>query len=168
MPKSSSKKSTSSKKTPKKSTKKASTKPSMKTVEKILKATELYNSDSVYCQFDITNYKNSIKFYQDVLEWKPSKFSESSPDPEQIGWFEFQLPLEGAFLGLGKPQDGKVLPSNSLVISVKDLEKFRATMESKKANPSVITDVPNMISFLTVNDPDNNRIMFISEPRVKG
>ena len=135
--------------------------------QKVLPATDLYNKESLYCQFDVTNYQKSIKFYTDVLEWKPSKFSESSSDPDTIGWFEFQLPLEGAFLGLGKSQDGKVTPSNSLVIPVKDLEQFKLTMNSKKANPSEITDVPNMISFLTVSDPDNNKIMFISEPRVK-
>ena len=135
--------------------------------EKIVNVSELYNSDSVYCQFDITNYEKSIKFYKEVMEWNPSKFSSSSPDPETISWFKFELPLKGAFLGLGKAQDGKVIPSRSLVISVKDLEEFKRTMESKNAKPSDITDVPNMISFLTVNDPDNNAIMFISQPRVK-
>lgn len=167
MPKKGSKKAKSSKKATKKSSKKAPSKASKATVTEVLKATELYNSDTVYCQFDISDYKKSIKFYQEVLEWKPSKFSESSPDPDQIGWFEFELPLKGSFLGLGKPSDGKVKPSNSLVISVKDLKKFRATMDSKKANPSNITDVPDMISYLTVKDPDNNSIMFIAEPRIK-
>ena len=168
MPKKTSKKATSKKKSSKKvSSKEKSTSPAKTTTEKLIKATELYNSDSVYCQFDVSNYKNSIKFYQDILEWKPSKFSESSPDPEQIGWFEFELPLKGSFLGLGKSQDGSVTPSRSLVISVKNLEQFQQTMNSKKANPSEITDIPNMISFLTVDDPDKNSIMFISEPRVK-
>ena len=169
MPKKSTKKGSSKKAASKKSVKSSKKAPkSSKTVEEVMKATELYNSDNVYCQFNVTNYKNSIQFYKDVLEWNPSKFSESSPDPETIGWFEFELPLKGAFLGLGKSQDGTVNPSNALVISVKDLEKFKQTMVSKKAKPSDITDVPNMISYLTVNDPDNNSIMFISEPRVKG
>ena len=176
MPKKSTKKSSSKKTTPNKTVKR-SKKPAKsiskeiktnKEAVKVLKATELYNLDSVYCQFDVSNYKNSIQFYKDVLEWNPSKFSENSPDPETIGWFEFELPVKGAFLGLGKSQDGTVKPSSSLVISVKDLEQFKHTMETKKANPSNITDIPNMISFLTVNDPDNNSIMFISEPRVKG
>lgn len=165
MPKKSAKKVSSSKKSAKKSSKKVSSKPAQKV--EVVPVNELYDKESVYCQFNITNYKESIKFYSEVLEWKPSKFSESSPDPETIGWFEFQLPLKGAFLGLGKSQDGSVKPSESLVISVKNLEQFKQTMDSKKANPSEITDVPNMISFLTVNDPDNNSIMFISEPRVK-
>ena len=170
MPKKTTKKSSNSppksseKVTTAKSSKKASTKAKE---EKIAKVTELYNSDSIYCQFDITNYEKSIKFYKEILEWNPSKFSSSSPDPERIGWFEFELPLKGAFLGLGKAEVGRVTPSRSLVISVKDLEEFKKTMESKNAKPSDITDVPNMISFLTVNDPDNNAIMFISQPRVK-
>lgn len=174
MPKKSAKKkgkTTSSKKSPKKSSssKSLDKKEVSETKEevKLVPATELYVKDSIYCQFDVSNYQKSIKFYTEVLEWEPSKFSISSPDPDTIGWFEFQLPLEGAFLGLGKSQDGTVTPSNSLVISVKNLEKFKQTMVSKKANPSDITDVPNMISYLTVNDPDNNKIMFISEPRVK-
>ena len=158
------------KKAKKTSTKKTSSKkPSSKSKHElnVVKATELYKNDSVYCQFDISNYNESIKFYKEVLEWNPSKFSQSSPDPETIGWFEFELPLKGSFLGLGKPQDREIVPSRSLVISVKDLEKFKQTMQSKNAHPSDITDVPNMISFLTVNDPDDNSIMFISEPRVK-
>ena len=158
------------KKAKKTSTKKPSSKkpsPKPKQESTVEKATELYKTDSVYCQFDISNYRNSIKFYKEVLEWNPSKFSQNSPDPETIGWFEFELPLKGSFLGLGKPQDREIVPSRSLVISVKDLEKFKQTMQSKNVNPSEITDVPNMISFLTVNDPDNNSIMFISEPRVK-
>lgn len=162
---SSNKKAISSKKTTKKSSKKVSSKPAP--IVEVLPVTELYDKTSVYCQFHVSDYKKSIKFYSEVLEWKPSKFSESSSDPETMGWFEFQLPLAGAFLGLGKSQDGSVNPSSSLVIPVKNLEQFKETMVSKKANPSEITDVPNMISFLTVNDPDNNSIMFISEPRVK-
>ncbi len=158
---------------PKKTAKKSSTSPkSFESLtppkdEKVKSAKELYNLDSVYCQFNVSNYQKSIEFYKEILEWNPSKFSSESPDPETMGWFEFELPLKGAFLGLGKAQEGKVTPSRSLVISVKDLEQFKKTMESKKAKPSEITDVPNMISFLTVNDPDNNSIMFISQPRVK-
>jgi len=155
----------------KKSSSKKAVKMPVKTTEAVKpakKATELYNTDSIYCQHSISDYKKAIKFYTEILEWKPSKFSESSPDPDQIGWFEFELPVKGTFLGLGKPQDGKVVPSSSLVVSVKDLVQFKAAMESKKVVTSDITDVPNMISFLTVNDPDNNSIMFISEPRVKG
>lgn len=175
----------SAKKSAKKSTKKSAKKPLKKSSKKPLKksskeefstttpkvevvpVTELYDNESVYCQFNVSDYAKSIKFYSEVLEWKPSKLSESTPDPDTIGWYEFQLPVKGAFLGLGKAQDGSVTPSRSLVISVKNLEQFKQTMVSKEANPSEITDVPNMISYLTINDPDNNSIMFISEPRVK-
>ena len=161
MPKKTNKKSSSSKKVS------SSSKKTSELKVKVKSASEQYNRDSVYCQFMVTNYKKTIQFYSEVLEWKPSRFSEDSPDPDQIGWFEFELPLKGAFLGLNKSEDGKFTPSTSLVISVKYLEEFKATLNSKKANPSDITDVPNMISFLTVKDPDDNQIMFISEPRVK-
>lgn len=164
MPKKKAKKTVSSKKTTKKSSKKPTT---SSKEEKVRTAKELYNLDSVYCQFDVSNYQKTIQFYKEILEWNPSRYSSESPDPDTIGWFEFELPVKGAFLGLNKASGGKISPSKSLVISVKDLEQFKKTMESKKVKPSEITDIPNMISFLTVNDPDNNEIMFISQPRVK-
>lgn len=172
MPKKTAKKSSASKR----SSKKASV--SVKKIEKpssttkaalnVKSAKESYKTDSLYCQYNISNYKKAIDFYKNILEWSPSKFSEGAPDPEEIGWFEFELPLKGSFLGLNKSQETPVKTSGSLVISVNSLEDFRTTMESKGIKASDITDVPNMISFLTVNDPDNNSIMFISEPRIKG
>jgi hypothetical protein len=161
MPKKTAKKEPSSKKVSKKPS--AATKVNLESVN----ISEMYDKNSVYCQHSISNYKNSIKFYKEVLELKPSKFSEDGPDPDEIGWFEFELPVKGAFLGLGKPQSGIVTPSSSLVISIKNIGEFKEAMAKKNAKPSEIMDVPNMISFLTVNDPDNNSIMFVSEPRVK-
>lgn len=160
-----SKKSTKKAAAPKKTTKKASTptKPSVN----VKTARELYNTDTAYCQYNVSTYTKAIEFYKEVLELNPSKFSEGSPDPETIGWFEFELPLKGSFLGLNKSQETPVKTSGSLVISVKNLEELKAIIESKKVKTSEITDVPNMISYLTVNDPDNNSVMFISNPRIK-
>ena len=161
-----------SKKTSKKASKKASKKESSTQAttkeSKVESIVKLYNSDSVYCQIPVTNYKKTIKFYNEIVELEPSDFSKTVSDPAAIGWYEFKLPVKGSFLGLNHATSGSVTPSNSLVLSVNNLDKLFDTLKKKNANPSDIIDVPNMISFTTIKDPDQNSIMFVGEPRIKG
>lgn len=126
---------------------------------------DLYRSDLTFCNYNTTNFQNSIKFYTEGLGLDPSDFSKKNPIPETDGVFEFNLPVKGAILSLSYLPKEKFKAYDNLVISVSDIEKFKEMLTSKNIESSKITDVPNLLSFLTVKDPDNNIIMFIADPK---
>ena len=123
--------------------------------------TKLYDSNSVYITHWIRDYKVSKKFYTEVLE------IPVNIEIPQAGWYEFKLPVKGSFLGLSQHREGEFKTADSLNISIKDVEKVKATLESKGVSTSDIVDYPDMISMISIKDPDENHIFFIGPPRVK-
>jgi hypothetical protein len=124
---------------------------------------KLYDKNSVYTTHVIKNYDLSRKFYSETLEF-PVNF-----EAPEAGWYEFKLPVKGAFLGLSQYQEnqGEFVPANSLNVSIKDVEKVKSTLESRGITTSEIFDIPDMISMITITDPDENKVHFIAPPRVK-
>lgn len=142
----------------KKITKKKPTSKKTPTTESLAK---LYDSKSVYISHWIRDYKVSKKFYNEVLELPINM------EIPQAGWYEFKLPVKGSFLGLSQYREGEFKIADSLNISIKDVEGVKATLESKGVSTSDITDYPDMISMISIKDPDENHIFFIGPPRVK-
>ncbi len=138
-------------------------KASEKKTSKMVPLSKIYDSASMYTTHPIRNYEISKKFYEEVLE-----LSVNLEIP-MAGWYEFCLPVKGAFLGLSqyREESGDFKPANSLNISINDVEKAKASLESKGVTTSDIIDYPEMVSMISFEDPDKNNIFLIGPPRVK-
>jgi predicted enzyme related to lactoylglutathione lyase len=130
---------------------------------KIVPLSKIYDSTSIYTTHPIKNYKISKKFYEEVLEFPVNL------EIPMAGWYEFQLPVKGTFLGLSqyRKETGEFKPANSLNVSISNIEKAKASLESKGVSTSDIIDYPDMVSMISFEDPDKNNIFFIGPPRVK-
>ncbi|MHA1975909.1 MAG: VOC family protein [Candidatus Hodarchaeales archaeon] len=136
---------------------------SAKKVLKTVPLSKIYDSTSIYTTHPIKNYEISKKFYEEVLELPVNL------EIPMAGWYEFRLPVKGALLGLSqyREETGDFKPANSLNISISDVEKAKATLESKGVTASDIIDYPDMVSMISFEDPDKNNIFLIGPPRVK-
>ena len=132
-----------------------------KKVEKAESLMKTYSSESVYITHLIRDYKTSKKFYNELLELKVNL------EIPEAGWYEYQLPVKGAFLGLSQYREGEFHSANSLNISVNDIDKTKASLDDKEIPSTEIIDLPGMISMITIHDPDGNKIYFIGPPRIK-
>ena len=127
--------------------------------------TDLYTG-TIFIQYESTDFQKTFKFYHEGLGFKFSDFSEKT-NPEEVGLLEFNLPAKGAILSFSKKSVEKFQVNDSLIIEVNDIDKLYESLTTRQINSSEITDVPNMLSFMTVKDLDGNLIMFISNPRKK-
>ena len=135
-------------------------KTSIKKTTKKESLAKLYDNSSVYTTHWIRDYKVSKKFYNELLE-----FPVNLEIPE-AGWYEFKLPVKGAMLGLSQYREGEFKTADSLNISIKDVDKVKKVLEEKGIDCSDISDLPDMISMTTIQDPDKNNIYFIGPPRI--
>lgn len=151
---------------PKKTATKKVAAPKKKTAKKVVKTlplAKIYDSTSVYTTHPIKNYKIAKKFYEEILELPVNL------EIPEAGWYEFQLPVKGAMLGLTqyREESGEFKPADSLNISISDVEKAKASLEAKGVTTSEIVDFPDMVSMMYIQDPDENNIWFVGPPRVK-
>ena len=122
-----------------------------------------YRNDSIYFQYYVTDFSRARKFYGDILGLKIAWDMGDA-----VGWLEFALPLRGAKLGLNLLTEGKVKHGSAkLTLDVTDIEKMKDYLTNKNVKTDEITDIPNMVSFFDIKDPDGNPIQIVSEPRVK-
>lgn len=127
--------------------------------------TDLYNG-TLFIQYETTDFQKTISFYKEGLNLEQSDFSKQT-SPDKVGLVEFDLPTKGAILSLSKTTVDKIKLNESLVIMVKDIDKLKKMLTTRQITTTEITDVPNLLSFMRVNDPDGNTVMFISDPRKK-
>jgi hypothetical protein len=52
-------------------------------------------------------------------------------------------------------------------MDVEDLDSCKTYLESKDIDTSDITDIPDMVSYFNLKDPEGNPIQVVAEPRVK-
>ena len=126
-----------------------------------------YFNGTIFIQYESSDFKKTIDFYEKGLDLEPSDFTKNGPNPDKVGLYEFQLPSKGAILSFSKAQEGKIKVNDNLVIMVTNIDSLRDDLMSKQIVASEIKDVPNLLSFFTVKDPDSNIVMFISDPRKK-
>ena len=142
-----------------------------KTIKKVTKTKETKITDffngTIFVQYSTANLNRAIEFYSGKLDFEPSDFSKSGPDPEKVGLYEFKLPSNGAILTLSKEPAEKIVVNDNLVIMVNKIDNLWESLTNKEINPTEIKDVPNLLSFFTIKDPDGNTIMFMSDPRKK-
>jgi predicted enzyme related to lactoylglutathione lyase len=86
----------------------------------------------------------------------------------EVGWAEFALPAEGAKLGLSLIRDGEHRQgSGTLTMDVEDLYACKTYLKTKGVDTSDITDIPDMVSYFNLKDPEGNPIQVVADPRVK-
>lgn len=124
----------------------------------------LYKTNEIFFQYPVSDYEQSISFYQ-KLGLQPTSFSHAN-SYQDVGIFEFDLPVPGAVLSLAKVSTGPLQPLDAIALNVSDLEAFKMKLDELDIVSTEINDVPNVLSFLKFSDPDGNRITAVSEPRV--
>ena len=122
-----------------------------------------YRKDSVYFQYYVTDFGRARNFYGEILGLR------SAWDMgDEVGWIEFHLPVKGAKIGLNLVTKNKLKRGSAkLTLEVTDLERMKDHLTSKGVKSDEITDVPDMVSFFNIKDPDGNPIQIVAEPRVK-
>lgn len=127
--------------------------------------TDLYTG-TIFIQYESTDFQKTFKFYHEGLGFDLSNFSKQTK-PEDVGLIEFNVPAKGSILSFSKKSADNIRVNDSLIIEVTDIDKLKEKLTTRHISASEITDVPNMLSFMTVKDSDGNSIMFISDPRQK-
>ena len=120
-----------------------------------------YSKEGTYIVHQVSDMKKSQKFYETVLE-----LEKNFEAPPEMGWCEYKLPVKGVFLGLSVPRE-EVVPVSTLNISTSDLEATKKVLDKKKIKTTDYMDIPDMISMFSFNDPDENTITLLGEPRLK-
>ncbi len=121
---------------------------------------DYYNKTTVYTIYEVSNITKAKQFYTEILQL-PVSFEA----PPEIGWIEIGLPVAGAYLALQLNQTDSIIPSTSLSLSCNNLEGLLTLLRENEQDISEITDVPDMFSYFSVSDPDENLISFIGPPR---
>lgn len=122
----------------------------------------LLNKEIVYTSIMVKDIEKAKKFYQDIFQFEV-KFDGGN----EIGWVELALPVEGARLGLSLAGDREIKHGSSmLVLTVNNLDDMKAYLEKKDVTTTEITDMPDMVSYFNMHDPDGNIIQLVSDPRV--
>ena len=122
-----------------------------------------YEKDLIYYHIFVNDFPKMRNFYNEVLV-----FDLSGQAPEQFGFCEFYLPVQGARLGMSKTNN-KLLNRDaapSLNIPAKDLDATYTILKEKGIEVSEIQDIPKMISMFDFRDPEENTISIIGKPRL--
>ncbi|MGY5872405.1 MAG: VOC family protein [Candidatus Thorarchaeota archaeon] len=122
-----------------------------------------YKKGSVYFQYQVKDFDRAKKFYSEIMG-----FDITWDGGAEVGWAEFALPAEGARLGINLIRDGEHRQgSGTLTMDVEDLDACKTYLHGKDIETSEITDIPNMVSYFNLKDPEGNPIQVVAEPRVK-
>jgi len=86
----------------------------------------------------------------------------------EVGWSEFELPGDSPHLGLNAVLEGEEFEEDSgtFTIQVKNLEETKNYLEEQGVKTSEITDIPGMVSYFNITDPEGNRVQIVSDPRI--
>ncbi len=122
---------------------------------------DCYSQKTLHLVYQVRNMEVSKKFYSEILEL-PVTFEA----PQELGWCEIALPVTGVYLALRLINpDSTLEPANTLHLNSNNIEKTAKLLQEKGLNTSEITDIPNLSSFFSIKDPDQNVISFIGIPR---
>lgn len=111
----------------------------------------------VTCAIEVSDFKRSAAWYQDVLGFQPIYALDD------MGWGEFQTPVPGVTVGLGQVEAGSTAGGAGgavLTWGVEDINASRAALESKDVRFDGETrTIAGMVKLATFFDPDGNTMM---------
>ena len=119
--------------------------------------------DRMIFQIKVRNIERAKKFYEEIFGFENIWY-----EGPEIGWTEFNLPGDSPHLGLNSVEEGEEFEMDSGVftIQVKNLEETKKFLEKNGIETSEITDIPGMVSYFNMTDPEGNRIQIVSDPRI--
>jgi len=120
--------------------------------------------DRMIFQIKVRDLERAKKFYEEIFG-----FTNIWYEGAEVGWTEFDLPGDSPHLGLNSVEEGEEFEMDSGVftIQVKNLAETKKYLEQNKIETSDITDIPNMVSYFNMTDPEGNRVQIVSDPRIK-
>ena len=71
-------------------------------------------------------------------------------------------------MGLNSVEEGEEFEMDSGVftIQVKNLVETKKFLDKNRIETSEITDIPGMVSYFNMTDPEGNRVQIVSDPRI--
>ena len=119
--------------------------------------------DRMIFQLKVRDLDRAKKFYEEIFG-----FINVWYEGPEMGWTEFDLPGESPHLGLNPVEEGEEFEMDSGVftIQVKNLVETKKYLEENEIETSEIRDIPNMISYFNMTDPEGNRVQIVSDPRI--
>ena len=119
--------------------------------------------DRMIFQIKVRNIELAKKFYEEIFGFENIWY-----EGPEVGWTEFNLPGDSPHLGLNSVEEGEEFDMDSGVftIQVKNLEETKKFLEKNGIETSEITDIPDMVSYFNMTDPEGNRVQIVSDPRI--
>jgi predicted enzyme related to lactoylglutathione lyase len=119
--------------------------------------------DRMIFQLKVRDIERAKKFYEEIFGFKNIWY-----DGPEVGWTEFDLPGDSPHLGLNSVEGGEEFEMDSGVftIQVKNLVETKKFLEKNGIETSEITDIPDMVSYFNMTDPEGNRVQIVSDPRI--
>ena len=119
--------------------------------------------DRMIFQIKVKDLERAKKFYEEIFGFENIWY-----EGPEIGWTEFNLPGASPHLGLNSVEEGEEFEMDSGVftIQVKNLVDTKKFLEKNRIATSDITDIPGMVSYFNMTDPEGNRVQIVSDPRI--
>ena len=119
--------------------------------------------DRMIFQIKVRDVERAKKFYEEIFGFENIWYE--SPE---IGWTEFNLPGDSPHLGLNSVEEGEEFEMDSgvLTIQVKNLEETKKFLKRNGIETTEIIDIPDMVSYFNMTDPEGNRVQIVSDPRI--
>jgi predicted enzyme related to lactoylglutathione lyase len=119
--------------------------------------------DRMIFQIKVRDIERAKNFYEEIFGFENIWYEGS-----EIGWTEFNLPGDSPHLGLNSVEEGEEFEMDSGVftIQVKNLVETRNFLKKNGIETSEITDIPDMVSYFNMTDPEGNRVQIVSDPRI--
>jgi predicted enzyme related to lactoylglutathione lyase len=111
-------------------------------------------TNGVTISVDVSDYKASKAFYQDILGF------EMTYELLEYGWCEFRTATADVTIGLSKVEEVKVNGGMSPVFAVTDIEQTRSMLEAKGVRfDGPNRTLPGLVILATFYDPDGHTFM---------
>ncbi len=105
----------------------------------------------------VKDWEGARKFYAKVLDWPVCW------DSDELGWVEYGLDGE-THISISRWNEDSPAPVNGPipVLSVDDAHAAEAALRALGVKCDAVIDIPGVVSYGTLYDPEGNRIQFAS------
>lgn len=116
----------------------------------------------VFFQIGVDDLIRAKDFYTQTFNFEVGWYL--SPE---VGWCELKLPGSSSVgLNTRNPEEKKQPSWGILTIEVENIEETHAYFTKIGLNPSKIIDLPQMVSYFNIKDPEENTVQIVADPRI--